>query len=118
MEEHANLARAAIALYECTGEDRFRKDAESFVNKCKQHYKDENDAYFFAANDTSNLITHTKTVSDDATPSGNGSLAGVLARFYYLIGAEQNRALADNIVRAFAGEFPPRRGSLNDNKNA
>ena len=66
LDDHANLARAALALYKCTGEDRYRKDAESFVNKCKQHYIDENDAYFFAANDTSNLITRTKTVSDDA----------------------------------------------------
>ncbi|MBG02718.1 MAG: thioredoxin domain-containing protein [Rhodospirillaceae bacterium] len=104
LDDHANLARAALALYECTGEDRYRQDAESFVDEIEQHYKDENGAYFFAANDTPNLITRTKTVSDNATPSGNGTLVGVLARLYYLTGAERYRALADNIVRTFAGE--------------
>ena len=63
------------------------EDAESFVDEIEQHYKDENGAYFFAANDTPNLIARTKTVSDNATPSGNGTLVGALARLYYLTGA-------------------------------
>lgn len=80
------------------------------VDETEQHYKDENGAYFFAANDTPNLITRTKTVTDNAAPSGNGTLVGALARLYYLTGAERYRALADNIVRTFAGE--PTRNSF------
>jgi len=104
LDDHANLARAALALHECTGDDRYIKDAVNFIDEIEQHYKDENGAYFFAADDTPNLITRTKTVSDNATPSGNGTLVGVLARLFYLTGSERYRALADNIVKTFAGE--------------
>ena len=61
-------------------------------------------AYFFAANDTPILITRTRTISDNTTLSGSGTLVGALARLYYLAGVERYQALADNIVRTFAGE--------------
>ena len=74
------------------------------MDEIEQDYKDENGAYFFAANDTPILIARSRTISDNATLSGNGTLVGALARLYYLAGAEQYYALADNIVRTFAGE--------------
>ena len=74
------------------------------MDEIEQDYKDENGAYFFAANDTPILITRTRTISDNTTLSGNGTLVGALARLYYLAGAERYHALADNIVRTFAGE--------------
>ena len=105
LDDHANLARAALALYECTGEYLYRQGAESFVDETEHHYKDENGAYFFAANDTPNLITRTKTVNDNATPSGNGTLVSAVARLYYLTGAELYRALTGSFVRTFDGEL-------------
>ena len=77
------------------------------MDEIEQDYKDENGAYFFAANDTPILITRTRTISDNTTLSGNGTLVGALARLYYLAGAERYHALADNIVRTFAGEPTP-----------
>ena len=120
LDDHANMARAAVALYESTGGSEYLDDAHKFTGQIDTHYKDENGGYFFAANDTPNLISRTKNANDNATPSGNGTLVGVFARMYYLTGDETYRARAENIIKAFAGEvarnFFPLSTLLNSNE--
>ena len=106
LDDHADLAHAVLALYESTGKDLYRQDAKSFVDEVERQYKDANGANSFPANDTPNLITRTKTVNDNATPSNNCTLVSALARLYYLTRAELYLALTGNIVRAFGGKLP------------
>ena len=120
LDDHANIARAAVALYESTGNSGYLDDTRKLTDQIDAYYRDENGGYFFAANDTPNLITRTKNANDNATPSGNGTLVGVFTRMYYLTGDETYRTRAENIVKAFAGEvarnFFPLSTLLNSNE--
>ncbi len=120
LDDYANMARAAVALYESTGNSRYLDDTSNLTEQIDAYYIDENGGYFFAANDTPNLITRTKNANDNATPSGNGTLVGVFARMYYLTGDESYRIRAERIVKTFAGEvarnFFPLSTLLNSNE--
>jgi uncharacterized protein YyaL (SSP411 family) len=120
LDDHANMARAAVALYESTGNSKYLDDTSKLTEQIDAYYIDENGGYFFAANDTPNLITRTKNANDNATPSGNGTLVGVFARMYYLTGDESYRIRAESIVKTFAGEvarnFFPLSTLLNSNE--
>ena len=98
------MARAAVALYESTGNSGYLDDIRKLTAQIDAYYRDENGGYFFAANDTPNLITRTKNANDNATPTGNGTLVGVFAGMYYLTGDETFRTRAESVVQEFTGE--------------
>ena len=50
-------------------------------------------------------ISRTKTAHDAATPAGNGTLVGVLARLHHLTGETAYRDRAEALVKAFSGEL-------------
>jgi uncharacterized protein YyaL (SSP411 family) len=105
VDDYANLCRAALALHEATGEDACLAQARDWVAVLDRHYWDgAGDGYFFAADDTGDLIVRTKTAHDAAVPSGNGTLVGVLTRLALLTGEDAYRRRAEAIVGAFAGE--------------
>ena len=106
LDDHANLARAALLLEEATGNPHYRERAIQWVEQVEQHYGDPAGGYFVAADDVEGLLTRPKMVSDSATPAGNGTMVEVLARLFYLTGEERYRARADAAVKAFAGDVP------------
>ncbi|CAI8030995.1 hypothetical protein GBAR_LOCUS17585 [Geodia barretti] len=50
-------------------------------------------------------ISRTKTAHDAATPAGNGTMVGVLARLHYLHRRGGYRDRAEALVKAFSGEL-------------
>jgi uncharacterized protein YyaL (SSP411 family) len=105
LDDYANLCRAALALYEATGKRPYLSQAEAWVAVVEEHYRDgATGGYFFTADDTEQLIVRTKTVHDNATPAGNGTLAGVLARLYFHSGEARYRQSAEALIAAFSGE--------------
>jgi uncharacterized protein YyaL (SSP411 family) len=105
LDGYANMSRAALALYEVTGEGSYLETAERWIAVLDRHYWDsENGGYFFTADDSEALIIRTKSASDNATPAGNGVAAAVLARLYYLTGKEAYRERAEAVIAAFSGE--------------
>ena len=105
LDDYANMARAALALFEATGESGCLDRAARWVAIADRHYWDAaGGAYFFTADDTEALITRTKTAQDNPNPSGNGVMAGVLARLFHLTGKSDYRARAERLVAAFAGD--------------
>ena len=106
IDDYANLARAALALHEATLEDDFVERAKRWIAVLDRHYRDPaGGGYFFSAEDTPALIARAKTASDAATPAGNGTVVGVLARLSLLTGDEAWRRRAEAIVAAFSGEL-------------
>jgi uncharacterized protein YyaL (SSP411 family) len=106
LDDHASLARAALALHEATFDQHYVAEAERLVDAAGAHYWDEAEGgYFLTADDTSDVITRTKTARDGATPSGNGMMAEVLARLYHLTGREQYAARARAVIAAFSGDM-------------
>ena len=106
LDDYANMGRAAQVLYQATGEPAYLEQAESWAAVVDRHYWDDSGGgYFFTADDTENLITRTKSAADQAVPSGNGTIAGVLARLHYLTGKDAYRRRAEAIISAFSGEL-------------
>ncbi|MCC7272287.1 MAG: thioredoxin domain-containing protein [Alphaproteobacteria bacterium] len=104
LDDHANLARAALALLEATGNEAYRTAAERHVAEADRwHWDPAEGGYFFAATDTRDLVAQVKHANDLAVPSGNGTMVHVLARLHALTGEARYRDRADAVVGAFAG---------------
>ena len=105
LDDYAAMARAALALYEVTGEKACLVQAEAWVAALDAHYWDADGGYFLTADDAEALIVRTKSADDDATPSGNGLAAEVLARLALVTGEARYRDRADALIAAFSGQI-------------
>lgn len=106
IDDYANLCRAALALREATGGNELVTQTEEWLAVLDRHYRNPaGGAYFFSADDTPALIARAQTAADSATPAGNGTLVGVLARLAVLTGDDRYRHRAEAIVATFSGEL-------------
>jgi uncharacterized protein YyaL (SSP411 family) len=106
LDDYAQMARAALMLHEISGERKYLDHAEAWVATLDAHFWDaQNGGYFFTADDAEGLIVRTRAAHDNATPSGNGTMAGVLARLWYVTGKDAYRTRAESLIAAFAGEI-------------
>jgi uncharacterized protein YyaL (SSP411 family) len=106
LDDYANMARAALALHEVTGEAAHLDDARRFVSILDGDFWDEaGGGYFYSPRGAETIIVRTKTAHDTATPAGNGVMLGVLARLYYQTGDDAYRRRADALLKAFSGEL-------------
>ena len=106
LDDYANMSRAALALYEATGDAGYLEQAAAWVASLDDHYWDgERGGYFYTADDAEALITRTRNAADNAVPSGNGTMLGVLARLWYLTGRSAYRERADALLESFASEL-------------
>jgi uncharacterized protein YyaL (SSP411 family) len=104
LDDYANMARAGLALFEATGEAAYLEQARRWAGIAIEHYWDPQGGFFFTAADAELLIARAKNALDQPNPSGNGILAAVLARLYYLTGEEDYRQRAQATLDAFGGE--------------
>jgi uncharacterized protein YyaL (SSP411 family) len=105
LDDLACMARAALALFEATADAAYLDRARAWADEADRHHRDlEGGGYFLAADDAERLIVRTKSAADAATPSGNGTMMGVLARLWHLTGEAAYRDAADELAAAFAGE--------------
>ncbi len=110
LDDYANIARAGLALFEATGEAGYIDEAKALVAVLDKHFSDsahdsKGGGYFITADDATDLIVRNKHCHDNASPSGNGTLAGVFARLWVATGDAAWRDKADRQVAAFAGEL-------------
>jgi len=106
LEDHANMARAALALYEATGDRAHVDQAARWVSVVNRHFWDgDSGGYYMVADDAGDLIVRPRNAHDNAVPAGNGTMLGVLARLWYLTGDTACRDRADSLVAAFSGEL-------------
>ncbi len=105
-EDYASLIRAALTLFEATGEARYLAQARRWTETVDRHFLDAADGgYFLAADDVSGLLVRPKSVHDNATPSSNGLMVHNLARLGFLTGDTALLDRADALVKAFSGEL-------------
>ena len=105
LDDYANMARAAVALYEATGNGAYVDTAIDWIDVIDTHYWDaDGGGYFFTADDAEALIIRTRSAADNATPAGNSVIAAVLARLHFLTGVDHFRERAERIISTFAGE--------------
>ena len=105
LDGYANMARAALVLHEVIGDESYLAAAERWTAVLDHHFWDDvGGGYFLTADDAETLIIRTKSAADHATPAGNGVVADVLARLYYVTGKEAYRERAEAVIGAFSGE--------------
>jgi uncharacterized protein YyaL (SSP411 family) len=105
LDDYANMINAALALHAASGEAAYLGQAERWTELANALYWDDGDGgYFFTAADANDLILRTKTASDSAVPSGNGSMVFALARLFYLTGKQVYRMRATSTVGALEVE--------------
>ena len=105
LDDYANMAQAALALLEATGEESYLHRARRWVAIAIEQYWDPRGGFFFTAADAELLIARAKNALDQPNPSGNGTLAAVMARLYHLTGEEDYRQRAQATLDAFGGEI-------------
>jgi uncharacterized protein YyaL (SSP411 family) len=104
LDDHADMANAAIALYEVSSEPRYLDQAEAWVRVLDRHFAAPEGGFHLTADDTESLITRTRSAADSAVPSGNGMALQALLRIHALTGEPGYRDKADSLIRAFSGE--------------
>lgn len=113
LDDYANLARAALALFQATADDAFLARAENWTATLDRHYWDDGEGgYFLTADDASDLITRPKTIADHAVPPGNATMVEVLARLFLLTGKTAYRDRAEALVGLFSADTPEHNAHL------
>jgi len=102
--DHAAMIRAALALYEATGEHDYLERALAWQGTLDRHYDNaDNGGYFLTADDAEGLVVRPSSASDDATPNANAVAAQNLVRLAVFSGQDAWRHQAD---RLFDGLLP------------
>jgi len=101
--DFANMIRAALALYEATGQGGYLAQALTWQQALDRHYANPgNGGYFLTADDAEGLVVRPSATFDDATPNPNSIAAQNLVRLAALTGDAKWRERAD---RLFDGVF-------------
>jgi len=97
--DYAAMIRAALALYEASGERAYLERALAWQRAFDAHYSDaETGAYYLSADDASDLLLRPHATADDAIPNANSLAAGNLVRLAVLAGDDAFRARADRMI--------------------
>jgi hypothetical protein len=107
IEDQAAMARAALALFEATGNPLRLTQAIQFAQAALTYFVDDRGAFFTSAADATDVplgpAARPRTGADNATPSGNGMMAEIFARLFHLTGEDSWRGHAEAVLRAFGG---------------
>ena len=97
--DFAAMIRAALALYEATGERAYLERALAWQGAFDVHYADpDTGGYYLSADDADDLLLRPHSTQDDATPNPNAVAAGNLVRLAMLSGDDRWRAQADRLI--------------------
>lgn len=107
LDDQANMARAALALFEWSGTTRFLDAARALVAATDAWFADSDGSYFTTAGDATDVplgpLARPRVAADNVTPAGNGIMAEVLARLFHLTGDAGFRGRAESVLTAFSG---------------
>jgi uncharacterized protein YyaL (SSP411 family) len=107
LEDQASMARAALALFEGTGNHARLDAAITLVQAALSWFSDGEGAFFTTASDATDVplgpAARPRTPGDNATPSGIGLMAEVLARLHHLTGEPVWRERGRAVITAFSG---------------
>ena len=102
--DHTNMIRAALTLYEVTGERDYLERAVAWQGALDRCYANPaNGGYFLTAADAEGLVLRPSATTDDATPNPNAVAAQNLVRLAFFTGQDAWREKAD---RLFDGLLP------------
>jgi uncharacterized protein YyaL (SSP411 family) len=102
---YAAMARAALALWEATGERHYLERALAWTRTLDEQYWDVvQGGYVFSKNTDLPEAVRTRTAFDAQTPPANGLMIGVHGRLFYATVDQAHAERADTLIQAFAGD--------------
>jgi uncharacterized protein YyaL (SSP411 family) len=106
--DHAAMMRAALSLYEATGEEGYRDHARTWRDVLVGDYGvPESGILAMTAASGEGLIVRPQPTHDEAVPNANGVFAEALVRLAALTGADEDRRPADNILATLTAIAAP-----------
>ena len=104
LDDYASMARAALALFEASGEPRDLDAARRLAAEALDLFGDGAGGVYLTASDAADVPgARPRQSHDGATPSGVGLLAEVLVRLWHLTDEPRWREAAENLIRAVSG---------------
>ena len=101
--DFAAMIRAALALYEATGQQTYLDQALAWQHALDRDYADAaTGTYYLTAADAEGLVIRPASTADEATPNHNAVAAQNLIRLAVLAGDDQWREKADRLIAAIA----------------
>jgi uncharacterized protein YyaL (SSP411 family) len=104
-DDHANMARAALQLWEVTGDERFLEPAKAWTKVLDDHFwNSQINGYCFYADDAEQLFVRPRMLFDNPAPSVNGTMLVVLTRLALLTGSTDYMGRASVLAATFGNE--------------
>jgi uncharacterized protein len=104
IDDYASMARAALALFEASGEPRDLKAARTLAAEALDLFGDGAGGVYLSARDAADVPgARPRQTHDGATPSGVGLLAEVLVRLRHLTDEARWREAADALIGSVSG---------------
>jgi hypothetical protein len=107
LEDQAAMARAALALFEATGDAKRLERAIALIEAADSFFGAADASFYTTARDAPDVplgdAVRPRVVADDATPAANGLMAEVLARLSLLTGEAAWADRARRLIGAFSG---------------
>ncbi|MDE2457915.1 MAG: thioredoxin domain-containing protein, partial [Rhodospirillales bacterium] len=105
LEDQAGMIRAALALYQATGEADYLNRAEVILAATETHFGDGAGAFYMSADDAGDVYApRARHVQDGPAYSGTGLMAENYAVLFHLTGKDEYRAKAEAVLAAFGGQ--------------
>jgi uncharacterized protein len=104
-DDYANMTRAALQLWEVTGEERFIARAKAWTQELNDHFwNNERNGYAFYSDSADPLFVRQRVVFDNPVPSANGTMLTVLTRLALLTGERDYMSRASTLSATFPAE--------------
>jgi uncharacterized protein YyaL (SSP411 family) len=104
LDDYASMARAALALFEASGEPTDLDAARGLASEGLDLFGDGAGGVFLTAKDAADVPgARPRNAHDGATPSGVGLLAGVFVRLWHVTDEARWREAAEGLILAFSG---------------
>jgi uncharacterized protein YyaL (SSP411 family) len=104
LDDHAAMARAALALFEASGDPSDLDAAKVLTTEALDMFGDREGGVYLTARDAADVPgARPRHSHDGAAPSGAGLMAEVLVRLWHLTAESRWRNSADALIRAFSG---------------
>jgi uncharacterized protein YyaL (SSP411 family) len=104
-DDYAHMARAALALWETTGEKRFLERAKGWTHMLNENFWDQfGGGYFTTAHSQDPLFVRARSIFDQTQPPANSVMLGVLARLHMATAEPEYNDRASKLIQGFASE--------------
>ena len=104
LDDYASMSRAALTLFEASGEPRDLDAARTLAAEALDLFGDGGGGVYLTARDAADVPgARPRQTQDGATPSGVGLLAETFVRLWHLTDEARWREAAEGLIRAVSG---------------